>query len=188
MRLIDSIPKKLIRIHGFDYEVYTPMSYSSGMLRVTLNGEQCTMKVRVFSNVRNPYSRHKLFKADLLARLNKLNRFVEKHYRGDKYRLASLNDNVSYHETLAGGLKISYYAYCSETFKNKKYDVVLSKDPSLTKSKINKAVAAARKHRASENEKYNLALSNKRKQFRLQVESEIMDRDIDLVEQALFNT
>lgn len=188
MRLIEAIPKKQIRIHGFDYEVYAPVRYASGVLRSTINGVTRALNVRTYSAVRDPNKRLASFKKELISRLNKINRFVEDHYTGDKLRTSKGTDDVSLFTVGTGELRISYYAYCRVSFKNKRYTVDLGMHHLVTQSQIKKAINKAKKHKEIENQMYNLSLLDKRKKFRDLVQSQVDDRDLELFEQALYNT
>lgn len=188
MQLIDCIPKKFLRIHGFDYEVYEPVLYKDNVLSISLNGKASRVTIRTFSSIRNPDERHRLFRDGIRKRVNDINRIVEKEYVGDNFRMAKEDTTAYICTSVDKVIAIGYLAQCLETFKAKRYSVYVGRLKDLTEQCILDAQTRAGMVRLKTNQEYNRLLTEKRKKFRELVDQQVMERDTDIVEEIFLRS
>ena len=188
MQLIDCIPKKFLRIHGFDYEVYEPVLYKDNILSISLNGKATRVNIRTFSSIRNPDERHRLFRDGIRKRVNDINRIVEKEYVGDSFRFAKENTTAYICKSVDKVIAIGYLAQCLESFKAKRYSVYVGRLKNLTEQCILDAQAKAGMARLKTNQEYNRLLSERRHQFRELVNQQVTERDTDMVEEIFLRS
>lgn len=184
-KLIDAIPSKIIYYDNRPYHVYkpiiiTPYYCNHHKLSACVNKNKRNYHIRVFSNISDPVKRTYAVHDYLDFLVDKLNRFVEENYVGDKLKKVSIEDKYSVKRCKRKGYEYLYVTYkCNPSIDEgvKTYWKLIGRVETSTLEDINNRVKEAINHRRIVNSIYNKELEKRRNEFKKLVKLQIIERD-----------
>ena len=177
MKLINSIPKKIIYILDRPYEVYEPIRSNAKQIFACLESNKYQRMFRTLQVEKDPERYKKAFFLKMDRSIEDANRWVEKNYNGDRLRVAveSPHVNVVIHKGDKIRIDFYYNDITKEKIQRKIY--CMGKADNISNERMKYEVKRMGAWRVKLNKEYNQALAEQRKKFREQVEKEIAERD-----------
>ena len=178
--LIQAIPSKKINIHNREYLVYEPISQCGEFIRFYVSHVRFMKRIRTFGYIRDIKKRHSTFYQYLDKLVDEANQKLEAVYLGDRFRIANVDERVTLYKTKDGRIRVHVRHQCPTTFKAKRFRLHIGMEDATSDVKVANAVKLAGETRKQQNRLYNLALAEKRKQFRELVQRQVIERDATL--------
>lgn len=163
LALIKSIPSKDLVVLGKVYRVYEPVTLSSDHLRVCFESKTYRQYVSATSCVQ-------------LA-VDEINRYVEKHYTGNRFRKAKEDTKATFSRNSKGYVSVSYSYNCPKDLYAKIGKIQVGHISKIDRRDIDRVLDQAGAIRLKSNQEYNAVLLALRMGYRSRVEKEISERD-----------
>lgn len=163
LKLIDAIDKKVITLNGVDYLVYEPVTAGAKNLSVNLFSKIYRV------GIGKPRTTQ--------SSVDKINRFVEQHYVGDRLLIAREDTQATYFISKRDYLSVSYSHHCPRDMAVKVKKVHVGHTSKISNDDIENALIAAGNIRLRLNREYNAILLAARMKFRNLVDKQLQQRD-----------
>lgn len=162
LELIKSIPSKDLVVLGKVYRVYEPITFSSDHLRVCFESKTYRQFVSATTSVQ-------------LA-VDEINRYVEKHYTGDRLRKAKEDVKATHSRNAKGYVSVSYSYNCPKDLHAKVGKIQVGHISKIDRRDIDRVIDQAGANRLKSNQEYNAVLLSLRMGYRSRVEKELSER------------